>query len=305
MIIVHAYCSYKLSPSGFQYGTFEITDNEKEDMYYLSDEKNESIVSSAFDYGIIKRLKGRLPNKGSYIFLFKKISYTYDNEHDDIGGDVSLNMALEFDDYKQFICFSSRFEKYERDNPLELAKSLADCISPDIKITKYKLTIRKNNIDNWLKSILGNLQDIETNESRLKHYLTILTDSFEKNLYCKELQEIFNFDTTNSHGDEVEIMHLEGAWYIYPKKKRSEPLIRQFQQIVNHKHLLLKILVLVLIVFLIVTMMIIILKIKNSNNIVGSLSVISYCINTILYDLGLDSLIAGDFEVFSVIIELL
>ena len=150
MIIVHTYCSYKLSPSGFQYGTFEITDNESEDMYYLSDEKKDSIVSSAFDYGIVKRLKGKLPNKNTYIFLFKKISYTYDSEHDDVGGDVSLNMALEFDDFMQFICFSNGFEKYEKNTPLELARSLADCIKPDITITKYanvctaKYTLKKS-----------------------------------------------------------------------------------------------------------------------------------------------------------------
>lgn len=67
MIRVHTYCSYKLSPSGFQYGTFDIIDDPKEGMYYLSDENKNSIVSSAFDYSIVKRLKGKLPKKNTFI----------------------------------------------------------------------------------------------------------------------------------------------------------------------------------------------------------------------------------------------
>lgn len=222
MIIVHTYCSYKLSPSGFQYGTFTITDNGNEDMYYLSDAKKDSIVSSAFDYSIVKRLKGKIPKKNTFIFLFKKISYTYNSEHDDVGEDVSLNMAFEFDDYKQFVSFSNGFESYEKNEPLELAKLLADCIVPDISITKYKLSIRKKNIDDWLRLIIDNQQDKGTDESKLQGKLGIITDSYEKNLYSNDLQEIFNFDTINGNGDEVEIKHLEGAMYIYPTKKKKK-----------------------------------------------------------------------------------
>lgn len=222
MIRVHTYCSYKLSSSGFQYGTFDITDDVTEGMYYLSDDNKDSIVSSAFDYSIVKRLKGKIPKKNTFIFLFKKISYTYDSEHGDVGGDVTLNMAFEFDDYKQFILFSNGFESYEKSEPLELARLLADCIAPDISITKYKLSIHKKNIDDWLKLIICNQQDTVDNQSRLQGWLDIITDSYEKNLYCNDLQEIFNFDTSNENGDEVGIKHLEGAVYIYPaKKKRS------------------------------------------------------------------------------------
>ncbi|HRR78034.1 MAG TPA: hypothetical protein P5191_14695 [Ruminococcus sp.] len=220
MIRVHAYCSYKLSPSGFQYGTFDITDDANEGMYNLSDENKDAIISSAFDYSIVKRLKGKIPKKSTFVFLFKKVSYTYDSEHDDVGGDVSLNMAFEFDDYKQFVLFSNGFESYEKNEPLELAKILADCIAPDISITKYKLSIHKKNFDDWLRLMIDNQQDIETDQSRLQWQLGIITDSNEKNLYSNDLQEIFNFDTITENGDEVGIKHLEGAMYIYPSKKK-------------------------------------------------------------------------------------
>ena len=223
MIRVHAYCSYKLSPSGFQYGTFDITDDANEGMYNLSDENKDAIISSAFDYSIVKRLKGKIPKKSTFVFLFKKVSYTYDSEHDDVGGDVSLNMAFEFDDYKQFVLFSNGFESYEKNEPLELAKILADCIAPDISITKYKLSIHKKNFDDWLRLMIDNQQDIETDQSRLQWQLGIITDSNEKNLYSNDLQEIFNFDTITENGDEVGIKHLEGAMYIYPSKKREIP----------------------------------------------------------------------------------
>lgn len=268
MIRVHTYCSYKLSPSGFQYGTFNVTDDVTEGMYYLSDENKDSIVSSAFDYSIVKRLKGRIPKKNTFIFLFKKIFYTYDSEHDDVGGDVSINMAFEFDNYNQFVAFSNGFENYEKNEPLELARLLADCIAPDISITKYKFTIHKKKIDDWLKLMIHNKQNIGADQSRLQWQLGIITDSYEKNLYSNDLQEIFNFDTINENGDEVGIKHLEGAMYIYPAKKKEKsrpiPLSRQG---VRH-NLLLKILAVVLIIGLAIVLMIIIPK-NNHSHAVG------------------------------------
>lgn len=221
MIIVHTYCSYKLSPSGFQYGTFEITDNNNEDRYYLSNEKNDNTVSSAFDFSIVKRLKGRLPNKSTFIFLFKKIFYTYDSDHDDFGGDVSINMALEFDDFKQFISFSNGFENHENNDQLKLARLLADCIVPDISITRFKYSVHKKNLDDWLKLMLDNSPNSGSYESRFQYQLGIVTDSIEKNLYCNDLQEIFNFDTITQNGDEVGIKYLDDALYIYPVKKKN------------------------------------------------------------------------------------
>lgn len=264
MIRVHTYCSYKLSPSGFQYGAFDITNDSNEDMYYLSDKNKDSIVSSAFNYGIVKRLKGKIPKKNTFIFLFKNISYTYNSEHDDVGGDVSLNMALEFDDYKQFVLFSSRFEEHEKDKPLVLAKSLADCIVPDISITKYKLSINKKSFDCLLHSMIDcyNQQNIRTDQSIPQDKLIIITDSYEKNLYCKELQEIFKFDTINANGDELKITYFGDAIYIYPGKKKDAT-----HQMQKAKHdLLLKIFAMVLIIGLIVTLMIIISRNKHSEN---------------------------------------
>lgn len=265
MIRVHAYCSYKLSPSGFQYGTFDITDDVNEEMYYLSDENKDAIVSSAFDYSIVKRLKGKIPKKSTYVFLFKKISHAYDSEHDDVGGDVSLNMAFEFDDYKQFVLFSNAFESYEKNEPLELAKILADCIAPDISITKYKLSIQKKIFDVWLRSMIDNQQSIETERSRLQWQLGIITDSNEKNLYSNDLQEIFNFDTINENGDEVGIKHLEGAMYIYPAKKKESFQVRKSLPPKQKSNRLLKILVITLIVTLIVVLLIMI-SINNHVN---------------------------------------
>ena len=266
MIRVHSYCSYKLSPSGFQYGTFEITDDAAGDMYYLSDEKKDFIVSSAFDYGIVKRLKGKLPKKHTFIFLFKKISYTYDGKHDDVGGDVAMNMAFEFDDYKQFVSFSNGFENYEEKQPLELARLLADCIVPDISIKRYKLSIRKKNIDDWLSQMISSQQSIETDQPRLRVQLGIITDSNEKRLYCDELQEIFDFDTINGDGNEVGIMYLEGATYVYPVKKKEMSSLNQPLQQRAGGSLLLKILVVAFIVGLIVILMMMLSKNKHYEN---------------------------------------
>lgn len=173
-------------------------------------------------------------------------------------------MAFEFDNYNQFIAFSNGFENYEKNESLELARLLADCIAPDISITKYKLTIHKKKIDDWLKLMIHNKQNIGADQSRLQRQLGIITDSYEKNLYTNDLQEIFNFDTINENGDEVGIKHLEGAMYIYPAKKKEKsnqiPLSREG---VRH-NLLLKILAVVLIICLAVILMIIMPKNNHS-----------------------------------------
>lgn len=265
MVRVHTYCSYKLSPSGFQYGTFDVTDDVIEGMYYLSDKNKDCVVSSAFDYSIIKRLKGKIPQKKTFIFLFKKIFYTYDNEHDDVGGDVSINMAFEFDDYKKFIEFSNGFENYEKNEPLELARLLADCIVPDISVTKYKLTIHKKKFNDWLKLIIHNKENIDSTQSKRLHCrLEIITDSCEKNLYSDDLQEIFNFDTINENGDEVGIKYLENTMYIYPakKKERSIKMPLTWQRV--SRNLLLK--VLILAVVLIICLVIVMVIITQKNN---------------------------------------
>lgn len=290
MIIVHTYCSYKLSPSGFQYGTFVVKTDENEDMYYLSDDRTDNIVSSAFDYSIIKRLKGRIPDKNTFVYLFKKILHTYDTDHDDFGGDVSINMAFEFDDYDQFVSFLGAFEDSEDNSPVKLAKSLADCIFPNISITKFKLSIRKQLFDTWLKTMVTQPPSNDNEKLRLKKRLCIITDSCEKDLYTCELQQIFNFKNHNNNGDELRIKHLKDTPnYIYPiikeKKQRldikrysDESGIKKLEDTSKHvyttkkkekkqylilkmkPHLFLKILAIVLLV------MLMILIAKNSNS---------------------------------------
>lgn len=218
MIRVHSYCSYKLSTSGFMYGTFDITQDSKEE-YFLSEDNINNVVSSAFIHSIIKRLKGKLPKENDkYIFLFKKFTYKYDDDHDDVGGDVSLNMAFEFDKYKDFYFFMRNFENRDQS---EISKQLADCIFPDISIKKFKFKIRKEKINTWLYNMIKDNDNIVRDESYRSKLHIYTTSGEDSQTTKKELQEIFNFDTKDENGEEVGISYSKDQLYIYPTKKKK------------------------------------------------------------------------------------
>ena len=115
------------------------------------------------------------------------LKVTVCDKNDDVGGDVSLNMAFEFDDFMQFVAFTNEFESCENNDPSKLARQLADCIVPDFSITQYKLTINKKNIDVWLKLMIGSQLNKGSDLTHLKLKLSIITDSNEKNLYWEHL----------------------------------------------------------------------------------------------------------------------
>lgn len=224
MIKVHVYCSYKLSSSGFQYGVFEYLPYEDKKSYLLSDEKKLPIISSSFNYGIVKRVIGKLPNEKKYIFLFKKLSYVYDKEHEDVGGDVMMNMAFEFDKFKEFSLFVSSFESEEKNNKEKLAEELADCIQPDISIETYKLSINKTKFDIWLQEKLSGKEN--DNHKRYNDKILIFTNSKETD-YKAELQnDIYRFPETNNDGNIIGIDNYKEKkdCYYYPAKKNGKQI---------------------------------------------------------------------------------
>lgn len=223
MITLHIYCSYKLSTGGFQYGTFQFTPQSNGTRYFLTEENKLEIVSTAFDYSYIKKIKGKIPQKDSYLFLLKKINYQYEDDHNDFGRDITMNMAFEFDEFNEYTSFIHSFEESKKNSPKQLARELADCIIPDISITKYKLSIDKTKFDLWLNSKLNQNKSSQnnTNTSKRPTSLFITTDSSEKDFYREDLLRDFDFIYRDTEEDFV-INHKENTpnYRIDPVKKK-------------------------------------------------------------------------------------
>ncbi len=223
MITVHVFCSYKLSSSGFQYGTFVYNPGGHGECYYLSDKYKVPFISTSFNYDLVRRVCGKLPNhmnSQNYIFLFKKISYIYGDEHEETGKDVTVNMAFEFDNFSEFSVFIAAFSKEEVQNREKLSKELANCVIPDFSVEKYKLYIDKKHFDIWVKD---KLQDIKIDKDiNLKKEIKITVLSNQSD-YCDELIDYYQFFDYKEGAEIFGLKRKNGtADYYYPQKKDKQ-----------------------------------------------------------------------------------
>ena len=75
MITIHVYCSYKLSPVGFQYGVLQYPPDPGGDYIPLSqpeENASTSFVKAAFTHGFITEARGKIPDSNACVFLVKR-----------------------------------------------------------------------------------------------------------------------------------------------------------------------------------------------------------------------------------------
>lgn len=224
MIIIHVYCSYKSSPIGFAYGSYEYSPAKEASFYCLNNEHNNSFVLSSFEDGKIRRACGKLPKSERYIFLIRKIKHDYGPKHEDFGRDVDMNLAFEFDTFSKFCAFATGFAQAEQQDAKQLYKSLADCIFPDASIEIYKLSIHKSVFDLWFGQMLKTEPDEDFHQfkSNFKNKIKI-TASSSKTDYSQDILDIYQLPVTDSSGNPIRVKHMEGADYLYPVKKNEKP----------------------------------------------------------------------------------
>lgn len=146
-------------------------------------------------------------------------------------------MKRKFDTFNEYISFVHSFEESKKNPSEDLTRELADCIIPDISITKYKLLIDKNKFDLWLNNKLSqdNLSSDDINKDKKTSSLLITTDSSEKDLYKENLQRDFNFIYKDTEED-FEIRHKENTsnYRIDPVKKKNRK--RKFEKLSKNKN---------------------------------------------------------------------
>lgn len=222
MIKVHSYCSYKHSPLGFVYGSFEVKGKDVDNAdYYLSGDNN-VIVQTAFENGIIRRLCGKIPNSSDYIFLVRKLKHNYGNNHPDIGREVQMNFGFEFDSFEEFQSFTSGFLCVEKQDAQSLYEQLADCIIPDETVETYKYKILKNRFNTWIDTIKKQLSDNDSELfKRYKKQICITTSSTVTD-YTEEICNLFNFPNSINNNPVDFCRDKNTANYFYPIKKKFQ-----------------------------------------------------------------------------------
>lgn len=254
MIIIHVYCSYKSSPIGFAYGSYEYSAAKDTPFYYLNNNNNNSFVLSSFEDGRIRRTCGKIPDSMKYIFLVRKIKHDYGLEHEVFGRDVDMNFAFEFDHFKEFKAFTTGFVNAEKQNSKQLYRELADCICPDISVEIYKLSINKKVFDQWFCKMIETEPSEKYNnlEERIK-----ITASSSLVDFSRDIVDIYQLSKKDLDGELIGVQRIkESADYIYPvkdpvKKNRDVPMIPLIEQSNLKKRVILGIVLVVVLISLI------------------------------------------------------
>lgn len=211
MLKVHAYCSYKLSPSGYNYGTFSRGDASDE-FYELSSEGKSEIVAKAFETNYISKLSGKIPDSCNYIFLIRKYKHSYDN-HDDFGKTVYINIAFEFDIYNEYNRFIASFGDVEYGC---MCERLADFIVPDSSVSLFALKINKARFDKFMEEMLVSDPIKDVNKECIE--ITTISSSVD---YHNKICDLFSFDADR-------LSRGYGGSYVYTEKKAAQK--KQYSQ---------------------------------------------------------------------------
>lgn len=143
---IYSYCSYKQSPAGFQLGSAYITDQEK---IRLSNDDLNGFVQSSFESGMIKEVYGKLPRTDRYIYIVKKLKYVAEKE-DEFAAIIHMNLAFEYDEFKDYIYFMKGIDKYSSE---EIAEKFHSIIIPDTKEADFALMLDGNQLSTLLREL--------------------------------------------------------------------------------------------------------------------------------------------------------
>lgn len=155
---IYTYCSYKLSPCGFQIAVFDY--DSKEENYFLPLKDNDKIEDFAeyiFEDGKTDYVSfGKIPDKDKYIVILKRMKYTDETlSFNDVGYVKNINMAFEFE--------SDETELYQKTcNYLDLFPILK-------KSKEYTKSQKEKNLNKWAEDFAKMIvPDLDNGDTGLK-----------------------------------------------------------------------------------------------------------------------------------------
>lgn len=122
-MIIHSYCSYTYSAVGFQYGTYNVSAPSLDGDFSDSEDQKLSIISAAFDSGMIRELHGKYNDY--YLYLVKKLKYESPDDIE-VGKELFINIAFSFslDEKEEFYAFKENISALSNDEKAERIAAL-------------------------------------------------------------------------------------------------------------------------------------------------------------------------------------
>lgn len=205
-MVIHSYCSYTYSSVGFQYGAFDVLENPSDGC--LSDDKKSSIVTAAFDNGMIREMTGKY--KGQYLYLIKKLQF-FNPDSDDVGNSIFINMAFTFSDGEkaEFYSFLKNITVFSDD---EKASLMGSMLIIDTK-NKYGVRINNDKATAFYTEMTKDSEAIDSPALYSNDELTIMCISSKRN-YSDEIARALDIDEEYLSQEESNL-----KCYHYSKKK--------------------------------------------------------------------------------------
>ena len=228
---IYTYCSYKLSPCGFQIAVFDY--DSKEENYFLplkDSDKIEKFAEYIFEDGKTDYVSfGKIPDKDKYIVILKRMKYTDETlSFNDVGYVKNLNMAFEFESdeielYQKtcnyFGLFSivkkgSEYTKLQKEKNLnKWAEDFSKMIVPDLDNGDTGLKVKASAVHDMIRKIEDT--SIPEGVTSDKFFIIRLNES-ENSQKSEFMLEKFN--------EELETKRKSTGLYIV-KKKNFQPRI--------------------------------------------------------------------------------
>ena len=113
-MVIHSYCSYTYSAVGYQYGTYNVSTPSADGDFSDTENQKLSIISAAFDSGMIRELYGKYNDY--YLYLVKKLKYESPDDIE-VGKELFINIAFSFslDEKEEFYAFKENISALSND----------------------------------------------------------------------------------------------------------------------------------------------------------------------------------------------
>ena len=214
----YVYCSYKSSPVGFKIGTIQ-HDAAQKNFYVPTKDNLDDFVVAAFERNIIRKMYGRLPDGGKYIFLTKNLKQVNVDDPNEGLTDIYMNFAFEFDNFGDYSNFCGNFNALLDD---ELAaETCAKFIVADRNVENFALKIDAATFNKFIAEMLKTSDGGQVDKK-------IFVEVISAKLDGAELQEIFGV----AFGKVSEkLFAYPAAQSVSREKKNSPHILRRVQEL--------------------------------------------------------------------------
>lgn len=205
-MVIHSYCSYTYSAVGYQYGTYNVSAPFSDGVFSDSEDQKLSIISAAFDSGMIRELHGKYNDH--YLYLVKKLKYESPADIE-VGKELFINIAFSFslDEKEEFYAFKENISVLTNDEKAERIAALfiVDTASKHgLKVDSHAVQMFVTEMEKDCSSeILPNDNDV----------LSIKCIAADKN-YSEKLANALHLPAEYLSQDDA-----DPKCYIYPKKR--------------------------------------------------------------------------------------